>query len=80
MTKIERLRAMPVIGNAYSDSELLRLAHDIAVDATEPLANRYEALWHMDRAMGLEPLDLTDAAACDAALSNYLIDVEGEGR
>jgi hypothetical protein len=50
----------------------LRLAHEIATDEAAPLAERYESLTHMDRAMGMDPLNLDDATACTLALAEYL--------
>lgn len=61
MSKIEQLRAMPIIGNAYHDHDLFQLAHEILVDETLPVLTRYEALRRIDDAMGENPpMQVTD--------------------
>lgn len=51
---IEKLEAAVIRGNAFSDRDLLKLAHVIAIDEHEPEDVRYRALVMMDKIMGIE--------------------------
>jgi hypothetical protein len=53
-SKIERLEAMEIVGNAYHDQDLFRLAHEILMDDAEPVAIWGRALKAIDRAMGCD--------------------------
>lgn len=66
MTRIERLEAAEVIGNAYDDRDLLNLAHEIAADCSEPFEVRCRALLRLDRVMG------ETAPAGESELQEYL--------
>ena len=52
MNRIERLQAMPIIGNAYSDREIFQLADEVLHDSTEPMQNKLAALRKIDETMG----------------------------
>jgi hypothetical protein len=52
VSRIERLRTTPIVGNHYSDSGLFELAHDIIMAEDEPIENKLEAMDKMSEAMG----------------------------
>jgi hypothetical protein len=54
MKTIDEIRAHEFVGNAHSDSDIFAAIHDFAIDESQPVAHRAEALWIMaDRGMGL---------------------------
>lgn len=54
MVTIEQIREHQFVGNAHSDSGIFAAIHEFAMDESQPVAHRAEALWIMgDRGMGL---------------------------
>lgn len=54
MLTIEQIREHQFLGNAHSDHDIFAAIHEFAIDESQPVAHRAEALWIMgDRGMGL---------------------------
>jgi hypothetical protein len=65
---LEHMRSTPVMGNAFSDRELWKICHEVAIDTSMPMKHRLEALAKMNELTGeSEPCNV-------AALKKYLKD------
>lgn len=54
MMTIEQIREHGFVGNAFSDHDIFAAIHAFAMDESQPVAHRAEALWIMgERGMGL---------------------------
>lgn len=52
-TQIRKLLDIPIVGNAYHDSGLFALAHDIIMSPAATMAQKIVALRRADDAMGI---------------------------
>lgn len=76
-TKLEQLKAMPIIGNAYHDSARFALCNEIIFDTTLSVEDRHEALVEIERTMGLE--ELTPTTSLEKKLEEveqYILDTQ----
>lgn len=56
MITLKQLLLIPIRGNAWQDMELMNLTHEFIIDTTQTMADRAEALNHLDFIMGVENL------------------------
>lgn len=69
MTKLRRLQAMPIFGNAHDDRDRFALAHEILVDPNPNFDEQIAALVEINKTMGVESDDLSQQA-----IDEYLAD------
>lgn len=60
MTRLERLKSTPIIGDAFSDQDRFNLANTIIYDEAADFADRIEALREVDRTTGLPSTDIDE--------------------
>ena len=61
LTKIERILAMPIIGNAHHDGPLLVACGEYATDESNAMEDRIAALEKINATMGVDYVALTAA-------------------
>jgi hypothetical protein len=60
LTTIEAIEAMPIVGNAFHDSGLMKVI-DQFVKGNHPLEEKIRALKKLDEVMGVEPTEITES-------------------
>lgn len=72
MTPLDKLKAMPIYGDAHSDRPRFDAANEIIHDTTATLEDRLAALNEIDRTMGIEGQDPIN----EQALADYIAEYE----
>lgn len=75
-SNLDKLKAMPIGGNAHADSELFALAHVILMDGSESTDNKIEALRKIDEAMGLDSEPEITGFDVDEYVSSFEVEEE----
>lgn len=52
--KIEQILSHPIVGNAYSDGELLHKIHQFVLDENNTTEDKLKALHRLDQVMGVD--------------------------